>query len=86
VVAEERRCQAAHLGIVAHVIARAEEQIEEIERRHEPSARLSWRWRRVGRLEQGGEVRIGVHVELIETRLDRKTRLNNRVALHAVRI
>ena len=84
---EARLKPAAHLCVVAHEVARAEEQIEEVERAAaglqlvvaiDGAAQLA--------LEQGGEVGIGGHPELIEPRLERRTRLEDAVARDAVRI
>ena len=84
---EARLESAPHLRVVAHEVARAEQQIEEVER---PASRLQLVVAVDGAaevaLEQGGEVGIGGQPELIETRLERHTGLKHAVARDAVRI
>ena len=84
---EARLESAPHLCVVAHEVARAEQQIEEVERAAaslqlvvavDGAAQIA--------LEQGGEVGIGGHPELIEPRLERHTGLEHAVARDAVRI
>ena len=67
---EARLKPAPHLRVVAHEVARAEEQIEEVER-SAPGLQLAVAVDGAAQvlLEQRSEVGIGVHPELIETRL-----------------
>ena len=86
--AREARLEAApHAGVVAHQIARAEQQIEEVER---AGARLELvvavdRAAQLA-LQQRGEVGVRGHPELIEARLERRPGLHHAFARDAVAV
>ena len=74
-------------GVVAHQIARTEEQIEEVERAG-PRLQLLVPIDRAAKiaLQERGEIGVRVHPELIEPGLERDTRLQHAVAGHAIRV
>ena len=73
--------------VVAHEIARTEEQIEEVERAC-PRLQLVVPIDRAAKvaLQERGEIGVRVHPELIESGLERDTRLQHAVAGHAIRV